>query len=105
MKKAWDTKPLCKVCKQVRTKGIICSYCMGKASVRKAVKQGFIPKHKPKTKSPEPTKAQEKAYVEAAQRVHTDEGTCEIDDGAEVSWAPGNGGCYVQAWVWVSDDD
>jgi hypothetical protein len=91
------------VCRQVHTKNEICSYCLAQANVRKAVKQGKKPK--PKKKEPKLTKAQEKAYVEAAQRVHTDEGTCEIDDGATVSWAPGNGGCYVQGWLWVNDED
>lgn len=103
MKKAWDSHPLCMVCRQVHTKNEVCSYCLASANVRNDLRQGKKPK--PKKRVPRLTKAQEKAYVEAAQRVHTDEGTCEIDDGAEVSWAPGNGGCYVQAWVWVNDDD
>jgi hypothetical protein len=68
------------------------------------VKQGKKPK-KPKAKEPELTRTQKKAYVEAAQRQHHDEGTCEIDDDAKVSWAPGNGGAYVQSWVWVDDED
>lgn len=46
-------------------------------------------------------------YVAAARVMFNDEGTLEVDDGAVVSQADGNpdGGAYVQAWVWVSDDD
>lgn len=55
------------------------------------------------------TREMRKAYVEAAQRQHQDEGTLEIDDDAEVSWVSpeegGHGGAYVQAWVWVNDED
>lgn len=40
-------------------------------------------------------------YVEAAGNIHTDEGTIEVDDDAIVSFG-GDGGAYVQAWVWVS---
>jgi len=104
MKKAWDSHPLCIVCRQIHTKNEVCSYCLGHASVRKAVKQGKKPK-KPKAKEPALTRAQEKAYVEAAQRQHHEEGTCEIDDNAKVSWSPEGGGAYVQSWVWVYDED
>lgn len=46
-------------------------------------------------------------YVAAAQRRHQDEGTLEIDEGATVSDSGDSeeGGCYVQAWVWVTDED
>ena len=45
-----------------------------------------------------------KQYREAAKRFHHVEGECEIDEGAKVS--KGNDeGAYVQAWVWVSDDE
>lgn len=44
------------------------------------------------------------AFVAAARRLHTVEGECEIDDDAKVSISS-DGGAYVQAWVWVDDDD
>ncbi len=46
-------------------------------------------------------------YRAAAKAAHHDEGTLEIDDNAPVSRADGNPdkGAYVQAWVWVSDED
>lgn len=49
-------------------------------------------------------------YIEAARRQYHKGGKIEIDDqiGTEmVSKAPGNpdGGAYVQAWVWVYDED
>lgn len=52
-------------------------------------------------------KPKDKAMVEAAQRIHEHEGTIEVDDDATVSRAKGNQdkGAYVQAWVWVYDDD
>lgn len=49
-------------------------------------------------------------YREAAKRLYHDEGTLEIDDGAVVSRSDdpeddSDEGCYVQAWVWVSNED
>lgn len=38
MKKAWDSHPVCRVCRQVRTKNEVCSYCLGHASIRKDVR-------------------------------------------------------------------
>ena len=38
MKKAWDLHPLCRVCRKVHTKDGVCSYCIGHAGVRKAVR-------------------------------------------------------------------
>lgn len=29
----------------------------------------------------------------------------EIDDGAQISASPGESGCFVQAWVWVSYEE
>lgn len=46
----------------------------------------------------------EAEYVAAARRMHHDEGTLEVEPDAPVSWAVGEGGAYVQAWVWVPDD-
>jgi len=97
MKKAWDSHPLCKRCKKTRTKSGLCAKCAAETRKKK--------KKKPKAKEPTLTRAQEKAYVEAAQRQHHEEGTCEIDDGAKVSWSPEGGGAYVQSWVWVYDED
>ncbi len=47
-----------------------------------------------------------KQTVKTAKRLFQDDGTLEVDDGAEVSRADGNPeqGAYVQAWVWVPDD-
>lgn len=44
---------------------------------------------------------------EAARRAYEDEGRIEIDEGAPVSRAADNPdkGAYVQAWVWVADED
>lgn len=44
-----------------------------------------------------------KHYVEAAQAIHTEDGHLEVDDNSIVSKG-GDGGAYVAAWVWVSDD-
>lgn len=46
-------------------------------------------------------------YVAAAKRMHHEEGTREVDDRARVSSkAPGgDAGRYVQAWVWVPDEE
>jgi hypothetical protein len=46
----------------------------------------------------------ENQYREAAIRLHHDEGTCEIDDNADISWS-GDDGVYVKAWVWVPNDE
>lgn len=43
-------------------------------------------------------------YRQAAKRIHVSEGSVEIDEGATVSISD-DGGAYVQAWVWVDDDD
>lgn len=43
-------------------------------------------------------------YRDAAERIHGDEGTCEIDDSAIVSKGDDDG-AYVAAWVWVGDED
>lgn len=43
-------------------------------------------------------------YRAAAQRIYNDEGTCEIDDNAKISKGDDDG-AYVQAWVWIRDDD
>lgn len=45
-----------------------------------------------------------KRYVEAARRLHHVEGELEIDDNAKLSDS-GDGGEYVQAWVWVDADE
>jgi hypothetical protein len=63
----------------------------------------------PKKKKQRLTREKREAFVQAAQRQYSDEGTLEIDDEALVSWTSpeegGSGGAYVQAWVWVSDED
>ena len=45
--------------------------------------------------------------VIAAQKLHQNWGVIEIDECAKVSRAKGNPdkGAYVQAWVWVHDDE
>lgn len=42
--------------------------------------------------------------IEAARKSEK-EGELEIDDLPLVSRIEGNGGCYVQSWVWVDDDE
>ena len=44
------------------------------------------------------------AYRIAAKRMFEDEGTLEIDDNAIVS-AGSDPGAYVEAWVWVPDEE
>lgn len=41
-------------------------------------------------------------YREAAHTLHVKDGTLEIDSNAEIS--RGDGGAYVQAWIWVPQD-
>lgn len=43
-------------------------------------------------------------YWKQAKKQYEQEGSIEIDDLAEVSRGE-DSGAYVQAWVWVSDDD
>ena len=43
-------------------------------------------------------------YREAAHRLHTEEGVCEVDDNAKISRGD-DPGAYVQAWVWVENAD
>ena len=47
-------------------------------------------------------------YREAARKEYQREGEIEIDDEAEVSRANevgGDDGAYVQAWVWVANEE
>lgn len=46
-------------------------------------------------------------YRIAARRLYHEEGKCEVDDRARVSESAegGDAGRYVQAWVWVADDE
>lgn len=46
----------------------------------------------------------EKIYRAAARIFYERDGEIEIDDNAAVSIGSDNG-AYVQAWIWVSDDD
>lgn len=43
--------------------------------------------------------------IEAARAIFEREGEIEIDDNAKISRARGENGAYVQAWVWVYDED
>jgi len=45
--------------------------------------------------------------IEAARRQYEREGEIEIDGNARISRANGNpeNGAYVQAWVWVYEED
>ena len=43
-------------------------------------------------------------YLQAAKEKHVHEGEVEIDEGAVVSRSD-DGGAYVQAWVWIADDE
>ena len=42
-------------------------------------------------------------FVEAAEEMHAKDGQLEIDSDASVSLT--EDGCYVEAWVWVSNED
>lgn len=44
------------------------------------------------------------SYVAKAKEIYYDEGRIEIEDDAPVSGLC-DGGRYVQAWVWVSEED
>ncbi len=46
-------------------------------------------------------------FVRAAKKIYEDEGVIEVDAGADISDSEigETGGCYVQAWVWVRDDE
>jgi hypothetical protein len=46
----------------------------------------------------------ENRYIKAARRMHHRDGEIEVDDWPLISPSD-DGGAYVQAWVWVSDDD
>lgn len=47
-----------------------------------------------------------RAAIAAAQRLYTDEGRIEVDETATLSMSdPPDGGTYVQAWVWVDEDE
>ena len=49
-----------------------------------------------------PTDAQ---FIKVAQHFHACCGnTLGVDDNAKVSRC-GNGGAYVQAWIWINDED
>lgn len=50
---------------------------------------------------PDPTEA---AYRTAVKELHNIDGECEIDDGAVVSISD-DGGAYIQAWLWISDEE
>ncbi len=46
------------------------------------------------------------ATIAAAQAEHAEEGYVEVDDGAEIHRSVGgDAGAYVEAWVWIDDDD
>ena len=52
----------------------------------------------------------DKQYVDAASRLYHEEGTIEIDDEKHSSTPPKvsrseDGGAYVEAWVWVPDEE
>lgn len=55
-------------------------------------------------KCEETFEAYEPGAVEQAQSEYGSEGECEIDDGAVCSRGDDNG-LYVQAWVWIADDE
>lgn len=48
------------------------------------------------------------AYIRAAKRMYDKDGEIEIDDNAKISKAQAgtdDPGAYVEAWVWVYDED
>ncbi len=44
-------------------------------------------------------------YRAKAKELHEREGELEVDDSASVSRGTSDPGAYVQAWVWVSDEE
>lgn len=50
------------------------------------------------------TKAQRESYIRRAKEQYEEEGSIEIDDHAKLS-VGGEKGCYVEAWVWVYDEE
>lgn len=48
-----------------------------------------------------------RAYIAAAREMYHDGGNLEIPDDPSVSRVHGrsDGGAYVQAWVWIRDED
>ena len=50
------------------------------------------------------TKFTNEQYIKAAQELHNSDGSLEVDDGAPVSRGDDDG-AYVQAWVWVYDEE
>lgn len=87
--RAWGSHALCRKCGQVRTKHQYCASCATKET-------RYMEKKMTK-------KEQYELYREQAKRTYEDEGTLEIADDAKVSQC--ETGAYVQAWVWVSDED
>jgi hypothetical protein len=55
-------------------------------------------------KCEETFEAYEPGAIEQAQSEYGRDGECEIDDGAVCSRGADNG-LYVQAWVWIADDE
>lgn len=43
-------------------------------------------------------------YRDLAQAKYDQEGTCEIDWNAQISWSS-DGGAYVMSWLWVDDPE
>ena len=53
---------------------------------------------------PRRTELTDQEYREEARKLHHKDGQCEIDHDAIVSRGADNG-AYVQAWVWVDDEE
>ncbi len=49
------------------------------------------------------SRPKDSAYVAAAQHLHRGSGLLSVETGAPVRLAT-NGGAYVQAWLWVTDE-
>jgi hypothetical protein len=92
MKKAWDSHKLCPRCKKTRTKNEHCAKCAP------------IVKRESKVDSDGLTKKERESYIRRAKEQYEEEGSVEIDDNALLSVGMDKG-VYVQAWVWVYDED
>lgn len=92
MKKAWDTKPLCKRCMVTRTKNEFCSKCAP------------IVRRETKVDKDGLTKTEREDYIRRAKEQYEEEGAVEIDENAVIS-VGSDPGVYVQAWVWVYDKE
>jgi len=94
MRKAWDGKAVCFLCKKTRSNMDFCARCE-KIVIR--VKRALQ-----KQANSRATAFPSSWYRKKAHDGYHDEGTLEVDDDAMVSHS--ENGAYVQCWKWISND-